>query len=165
MADFADESEVYTYLSHRLGEKGLRILGTRVGAGRLSPGIDILAEREGRRIGIEVKYFRAPSKLYEGLSEALALLSQDLDEVYLLHVFDSSIGGLARWLAQRTAELVKLTPIGYMVMVGRSDPEVLVKARGNPLKEAALRRRALRGASPAKEGAEPVATGAAREAG
>jgi len=163
LADFADEGEVYTYLSHRLTEKGLKVLGTRVGAGRLSPDIDILAEREGRRVGIEVKYFRAPSRFYEGLGEALALLSQGLDEVYLLHVFDSSVGEQTRELARRAAELVKLTPIGYMVMVGRSDPEVLVEARSNPLK-VALGGRAPRGASPAEGAAEPAAAGAAREA-
>jgi hypothetical protein len=134
LADFADESEVYTYLSHRLSEKGLKILGKRVGAGRLSPDIDILAEREGVRIGFEVKYFRAPSRFYEGLDEALALLAHGLDEVYLIHVFDSSTGEQAHEMAQKAATLVRLTPIGYMVMVGRSEPEVLVEARGNPLK-------------------------------
>jgi hypothetical protein len=135
LADFADESEVYTYLSHRLGERGLKILGRRVGAGRFSPDVDILAEREGRRIGIEVKYFRFPSRFYEGLDEALALLTHCLDEVYLLHVFDSSLGEQARELARKAALLVSLTPVGYMAMFGRSSPEVLVEARGNPLKE------------------------------
>jgi len=134
LADFSSEDEVYAYLSHRFREKGLRVLGTRVGAGRLSPDIDILAEREGVRIGFEVKYFRAPSRFYEGLDEALALLAHGLDEVYLIHVFDSSIGEQAREMARKAATLVRLTPIGYMVMVGRSEPEVLVEARGNPLK-------------------------------
>jgi len=164
LADFADEGEVYTYLFHRLSEKGLKVLGTRVGAGRLSPDIDILAEREGRRVGIEVKYFRAPSRFYEGLDEALVLLLQGLDEVYLLHVFDSSVGEQARELARRAAELVKLTPIGYMVMVGRSDPEALVEARGNPLK-VTLRGASLVSASPAERAAKPAATDAACEAG
>ncbi len=134
MADFADESEVYTYLSHRLSEKGLKILGKRVGAGRLSLDIDILAEREGKHVGFEIKYFKAFSRFYEGLDEALALLVYGLDEVYLLHVFDSSIGEQARELARKAATLARLTPIGYMVMIGRSDPEVLVEARGNPFK-------------------------------
>jgi hypothetical protein len=134
LADFSSEDEVYAYLSHRFREKGLRVLGTRVGAGRLSPDIDILAEREGVRIGFEVKYFRAPSRFYGGLDEALALLAHGLDEVYLIHVFDSSIGEQAREMARKAATLVRLTPIGYMVVVGRSDPEVLVEARGNPLR-------------------------------
>jgi len=136
MPDFSGEDEVYTYLSHKLKERGLKVLGTRIGAGRLSPDIDILVEKEGKRVGFEVKYFRAPSRFYEGLDEALALLAHGLDEVYLLHVFDSSIGEQARELARKAAELVKLTPIGYIIMIGRSDPEVLVEARGNPLKGA-----------------------------
>jgi hypothetical protein len=135
LADFSSEDEVYAYLSYRFREKGLRVLGTRIGAGRLSPDIDILAERERVRIGFEVKYFRSPSRFYEGLDEALALLTHCLDEVYLLHVFDSSLGEQARELARKAALLVSLTPVGYMAMFGRSSPEVLVEARGNPLKE------------------------------
>jgi len=134
LADFSGEDEAYAYLTHKLSKLGLRVLNKRVGAGRMSPDIDILAERGGKRVGIEVKYFRASPRFYEGLDEALALLLHCLDEVYLLHVFDSSLGEQARELARKAALLSELTPVGYMAMVGRSEPEVLVEARGNPLK-------------------------------
>lgn len=113
----------------------MNVLGVRIGAGRISPDIDILVEREGKRIGIEVKYFRSSFRFYEGLDEALALLTYCLDEVYLLHVFDSLLGEQVHEQMRKLALLVSLTPVGYMVMFGRSSPEILVEARGNPLKE------------------------------
>ncbi|MGC9108426.1 MAG: hypothetical protein ACP5IE_09620, partial [Infirmifilum sp.] len=66
--------------------------------------------------------------------EALALLLQSLDKAYLLHVFDSSIRDAER-VAETAARLVRLTPLGYMVMMGRSEPTIRVEAKPNPLKK------------------------------
>jgi hypothetical protein len=133
--DFSSEEEVYTYLKFKLAEKGIRVAGVKVGLGRLSPDIDLLLETGDEKVGIEVKYLSSkPLRPYEGIGEALALLLQSLDKAYLLHVFDSSIRDAER-VAETAARLVRLTPLGYMVMMGRSEPTIRVEAKPNPLKK------------------------------
>lgn len=130
MPDFADESEVYEYLKHRLAEAGHRVLGVRVGLGRFSPDIDLLLEIGGERVGLEIKYlYRKPIRAYEGIGEALALLLHGLDKVYLVHVFDTTLLDSAREIIENCARLVELTPLGYMVMIGRTTPETIVEAK------------------------------------
>ena len=139
MPDFSGEDEVYDYLKFKLAEAGYRILGVKVGLGKLSPDIDILLEVGGERVGIEVKYLcRKPLRVYEGIGEALALLLHGVDRAYLLHVFDSSVEEAGR-IAEACAQLIRLTPLGYMMMLGRSAPTILVEARRNPLQAKAPR--------------------------
>lgn len=133
MADFTDEEEVYEYLAHLFRERGFAVQ-VKVGRGSQSPDADLLLSRGGKATAVEVKYFRSSPRFYEGLDEALALLLQGFDEVYLLHVFDSDIEGQAEEAASRAERIVRLTPVGYMVMTGRGEPRIIVEARGNPLR-------------------------------
>ncbi|ABL78388.1 hypothetical protein [Thermofilum pendens] len=135
MRDFANEGEVYRFLRWKLRELWGARVEERYGLGRLSPDVDLLVVAGGGVFGLEVKYFQdRPLRAYEGLGEALALLLYCFDGVYLVHVFDSSLRGVYGEVVERALRLVDLTPLGYVVVVGRGDPEVLRVPRGNPFK-------------------------------
>ncbi len=145
MRDFGEERSVYTYLRFHLSRTYKVYVSRRV-KGLGLPDIDLLLVSGDELTALEVKYFSDSSLLkpYSGLDEALALLLYGVDRSYLLHVFDSCLADKASDYARRALMLVNLTPIGYMVMIGRGELEVLRQAPPNPLLRGERRKEVLR---------------------
>lgn len=130
--DFRDESEAHEFIAWHFRERG-KVHKRRRVQGLGLPDIDVLVEA-GELVGYEVKYFptREAVKPYEGVGEALALLLYGVDRAYLLHVFDSGIGGEAGRARNQVGKLVGLLPIGYAYCIGRGELRVVKEACANP---------------------------------